>query len=245
MKKILIIGATSAIAEQCARIWAGRGDELYLVARDKERLTTMSADLKLRGAFNVSAYCADVSEVDKHNELLNVAEKVMNHIDVSLIAHGTLPDQKACESDVGRTLVEIKANALSTVSLLTLIADRFEQKGSGSICVISSVAGERGRASNYIYGSAKAMITVFASGLRQRLHKSNVSVITIKPGLVDTPMTSGFKKGPLWARPNIVAEKIVKAIDKNAPEVYAPGFWKVVMFIIKLIPNKIFRLISL
>ena len=116
---------------------------------------------------------------------------------------------------VAEIISELHTNAISTISLLTIIANRFEAKKEGIICVISSVAGDRGRASNYVYGSAKAMITSFTSGLRQRLNKSNVSVVTIKPGLIDTPMTSKFKKGFFWVKPNTVAIKIVKAIQKK------------------------------
>jgi short-subunit dehydrogenase len=142
-------------------------------------------------------------------------------------------------------LAEIKTNALSVISLLTLIANRFEAKRAGSIAVISSVAGDRGRASNYVYGSAKALVTTFTSGLRQRLYKSNVAVVTIKPGFVDTPMTASTKKGLLWAKPDAVAEKIVQAIDKRKEEVYVPAFWWAAMAIIKVIPKNIFKKIKI
>ena len=245
MKRILIIGATSAIAEHCARIWAANGEALHLVARNEQHVQTIAADLKVRGASGVTIYCIDLNDTDGHEELLNSADEVLGGIDIVLIAHGTLSNQKSCELSVKETLAEIQTNALSTISLLTLIANQFEAKQSGTICVISSVAGDRGRASNYVYGSAKAMLTAFTSGLRQRLHKSNVSVVTIKPGFVDTPMTSEFKKGFLWARPSVVGKKIVESIDKKKSEVYVPSFWWMVMLIIKLIPSKIFKGIRL
>lgn len=241
MKKVLIIGATSSIAEHCARIWAARGEELYLVARNEAHLQTIAADLKVRGASNVATNCVDLNKMDRHVELLDAAENAMSGVDIVLVAHGTLSNQKLCEKSVSETLAEIQTNALSTISLLTLVANRFEAKREGTICVISSVAGDRGRASNYVYGSAKAMITAFTSGLRQRLHKSNVAVVTIKPGFVDTPMTSEFKKGLLWKTPSAIAEKIVRAIDKKKTEVYAPAFWLLIMVIIKNIPNNIFK----
>lgn len=241
MKKILIIGATSAIAKQCARIWAARGDEFYLVARNEEQVQIIASDLKVRGATQVSEYCADLNDKDRYVELLDAAENTMNGIDTVLIAHGTLSNQKTCEQSVEETLSEIQTNALSTISLLTLIANRFEAKKSGTIAVISSVAGERGRASNYVYGSAKSMITTFTSGLRQRLHKSNVAVVTIKPGFVDTPMTSSFKKGFLWTKPALVATRIVKAIDLKKDEVYVPAFWFWILLLIKLIPTWLFK----
>jgi decaprenylphospho-beta-D-erythro-pentofuranosid-2-ulose 2-reductase len=245
MKKILVIGATSAIADHCARIWAAKGDAIHLVARNKQHVQTIAADLKVRGAANVTTYCTDLNNIDAHEELLDVTYDALGSVDIVLIAHGTLPNQTECELSVDQTLNAIQTNVLSTISLLTLIANRFEETRRGIICVISSVAGDRGRASNYVYGSAKAMITAFTSGLRQRLHKSNVSVVTIKPGFVDTPMTASFKKSVLWAKPNTVALKIVDAINDRKSEVYAPSFWMVIMMVIKLIPNKIFRGISL
>jgi len=245
MKKVLIIGATSAIAEHCARTWAARGDEIYLVARNEECLQAIAADLRVRGAKQVASFCTDLNDLVRHIELLDAAENTMSGVDIVLVAHGTLSNQKSCEKSVSETLTEIQTNALSLISLLTLIANRFEAKKDGTICVISSVAGDRGRASNYVYGSAKAMVTVFTSGLRQRLHKSNVAVVTIKPGFVDTPMTAGFKKGFLWSRPSSVASKIVRAIDKKAGEIYVPFFWIVIMNIVKLIPNFIFKKLKL
>lgn len=241
MKKILVIGATSSIAEHCARIWAARGDELYLVARNESHLKTIATDLKVRGASSVAVNCADLNGLDRHVELLDAAESAMGSVDIVLIAHGTLSNQKSCEQNVEETLAEIQTNALSTISLLTLIANRFEAKRDGTICIISSVAGDRGRASNYVYGAAKAMVTAFTSGLRQRLGKSNVAVVTIKPGFVDTPMTRGFKKGFLWAKPSAVAKKIVRAIENKEAEVYVPSFWAVIMMIILHIPEFVFK----
>ena len=245
MKKILVIGATSAIAEHCARIWATRGDALYLVARNEERLQSIAADLLVRGAVQADTYCTDLNEFDQHLFLLDAAEAKLGGIDTVLIAHGTLSDQKACEQSVEETLAEIKTNALSTISLLSTIANRFETRKAGTIAVISSVAGERGRASNYVYGSAKAMITAFTSGLRQRLHQSNVSVITIKPGFVDTPMTAAFKKGLMWSKPSLIAKNICTAIDAKNDIVYVPFYWNLIMLIIKSLPEKLFKKIKI
>jgi short-subunit dehydrogenase len=241
VKKILIIGATSAIAEATARIWAQRGDELFLVARNQERLNVLTQDLKVRGSSGVHSYYMDANNFAEHLPMLDEAFDMLEKIDVVLIAHGTLSNQKECEQSVELTMQEIKTNALSAIALLTHLANRFESQRSGTIAVISSVAGDRGRASNYVYGSAKAMVTTFTSGLRQRLYKFGVSVVTIKPGFVDTPMTAEFKKGLLWAKPEKVAKGIVVACDKKNSEFYVPGFWWGVMIIIKLIPQAIFR----
>ena len=241
MKNILIIGATSAIAKECAKIWAERGDKLFLVARNEENVKNIAENLINKNNIFTKTFCFDFNHLNEHVRMLDMAEKELENIDLVLIAHGTLLDQKECEANVELAITEIKNNALSTVSLLTHLANRFERKKKGTIAVISSVAGERGRASNYVYGSSKALVTTFASGLRQRLNKYNVKVLTIKLGLVDTPMTSKFKKGLLWSTPQNVAKKIVQSIDSGKDEVYLPGFWYLIFLVIKSIPNSIFK----
>ena len=245
MKRILVFGATSAIVEPCLRIWAARDDALYLVARDENRLEAIAADLRVRGGSQVYSCFADLNDMARHNDLFDAAEELMGDVDIVLIAHGKLPDQKSCEASVSDTTSEIKTNAISTISLLTLAANRFEAKQHGTISVISSVAGDRGRASNYIYGSAKSMVNSFTSGLRQRLYKSGVTVVTIKPGFVDTPMTAEFEKSFLWVRPRTIASSIVLAIDKKNSEVYVPAFWRLVMLIITGIPEVVFKRMKL
>ena len=245
MKKILIIGATSAIAEAVARIYASRGDSLFLVARNRELLVSISEDLKVRGSAQTEIYFMDANQFDQHLPMLDKVVEIFGFIDLVLIAHGTLSDQQKCEQSVELAMQEIKTNALSVISLLTNLANLFETQGGGTIAVISSVAGDRGRQSNYVYGSAKAMVTTFISGLRQRLYKSGVSVLTIKPGFVDTPMTAEFKKGLLWTKPNTVAKKIIKSVDNKNEVVYVPGFWRFIMLIIKIVPEKIFKKVAL
>jgi hypothetical protein len=245
MKKVLIIGATSAIAEATARLFAARGDRLCLMARNSERLQTIAKDLQIRGADAVHTLVLDANSFREHPVALAEALEQLGGIDIALIAHGTLPDQRACELSFELTLKELTTNAISIISLLTQLANTLEAQGSGSLAVIGSVAGDRGRQSNYVYGSAKAMVATFMQGLRNRLHKRGVQVLTIKPGFVDTPMTATFDKGPLWAQPQDIAEGIVKAIDKNKNETYLPFFWRYIMLIIKLIPEKIFVRLSL
>ena len=245
MKKILIVGATSAIADATARIWAQAGDHLFLVARQPEKLEAIAADLRVRGCQKVETYTMDANDFEAHIPMLDAAEQALNGLDTVLIAHGTLSDQVACQQSVDLTMKEIRTNALSVIALLTRIANRFEKQKKGTIAVISSVAGERGRQSNYVYGSAKAMVTEFTSGLRQRLHKSGVAVVTIKPGFVDTPMTADLKKGLLWASPKTLAAVIVRACNKNHSVVYAPWFWLAIMAIIKIIPECIFKKLKL
>ena len=245
MRKTLIIGATSAIAEATARMLAERGDALYLVARNEARLAAIAADLSVRGSPRVGCEALDANDFAAHEAMLARAESFLAGCDSVLIAHGTLSDQKACEGSVELTLQELNTNALSVVALLTRIANGMAQRRAGTIAVISSVAGDRGRGSNYVYGSAKALVTAFLSGLRQRLVKCGVTVVTIKPGFVDSPMTAAFAKGPLWARPERIAAGIVRAIDRHSGTVYLPGFWRPIMLIIRAIPERLFLRLSL
>ena len=245
MQKILIIGATSAIAEATARLWAGRGDALFLVGRNTQRLEVIAADLRVRGAVSVGCFTMDACDNSRQATMLEAATVAMGGLDVALIAHGSLPDQKACETSVETMLREIDTNALSVIALATRLGQQFEVQGKGSLAVISSVAGDRGRQSNYVYGAAKGMVSLFLQGLRNRLSKKNVQVLTIKPGFVDTPMTAAFTKGALWAKPEAVARGIVKAVDKKRDEVYLPGFWRLIMLLIRHIPERLFKKLSL
>lgn len=244
MRKVLIVGATSAIAEAVARLLAQQGDFLYLTGRRAELLEAIAADLRVRGAARVQTEVMDANTLEYHATLLDNATAALGGLDTVLIAHGTLSDQSACQQSVALTLQEIHTNALSVIALLTLIANRFEAQQAGTIAVISSVAGDRGRQSNYVYGSAKALVSAFLSGLRQRLHQNGVQVLTIKPGFVDTPMTREFRKGILWAQPAQVAQQIVRAIERKQDVIYTPRFWRIILFIIKTIPEKIFKSLS-
>ncbi len=244
MSGTLIIGATSAIAESTARLLAARHERLYLVARNPQRLKAVATDLAVRGAERVGHEVLDLNDLAAHEPMLERADGFLGGIARVLIAHGTLSDQKACERSIELTLRELHTNALSVVALLTPLANRLSSRGTGAIAVISSVAGDRGRASNYVYGSAKALVTAFLSGLRQRLRHHGVAVITIKPGLVDTPMTAAFTKGLLWARRERVAAGIVRAFDRRTPTVYLPAFWRPIMFVIRALPEAVFRRLS-
>lgn len=245
MQKLLIIGATSAIAEATARRFARRGCHLHLLGRNGERLSSLAEDLKVRGAGAASHAFFDANDLDSHPAVLEAAIAELGGLDMVLIAHGTLGDQKACEQSVELTLQELKTNALSVIGLLTSLANHFEHQGHGTIAVIGSVAGDRGRQSNYVYGTAKGALALFLQGLRNRLSKRGVQVLTIKPGFVDTPMTAAFPKGPLWATPEKVAGDIEKAIDKHRDVLYTPGFWRLIMLIIKSVPEAIFKRLSL
>ena len=245
MQRILIVGANSAIALATARLFAQRGDTLYLLARSEERLEALAADLRLRGAKAVSHAAFDANALDLHGGLVEQAAQAMGGIDAALIAHGTLGDQRACEADFSLALKEVHTNAISAMSLLTILANYMERQRHGTLAVIGSVAGDRGRQSNYVYGAAKGMLDIFLQGLRNRLYKAGVRVVTIKPGFVDTPMTVAFAKGALWATPEAVAVRIVKAMDRGWPVVYTPPFWRLIMGVICAIPESVFRKLNL
>lgn len=239
--RILILGATSALAHETAKYFARDGASLVLVARSSQKLQTVSDDLRVRGAKEIQTIEADLTDFARHQEILEAALKPFAGLDLALIAYGTLGDQQLCERDVETTLQEFTTNGTSVIALLTLLANYFEQQGRGCLAVISSVAGDRGRQSNYIYGAAKGAVTVFLQGLRNRLAKQGVSVITIKPGMVNTPMTAHMRKGPLFASPKKVGHGIYTAILKHKEVAYVPGYWRYVMWIIKSIPEPIFK----
>ena len=245
MPNILIIGATSAIAQAVARRFAADGATLFLIARHQEKLHAVAADLRVRGAQTVDTAVMDVLDYDQHLAVIQHVVECQGRLDVVLIAHGTLPDQKACAASFAHARREFETNALSVMSLLTHLANYFEAEKRGTIAVIASVAGDRGRQSNYVYGAAKGAVSLFMQGLRNRLAPAGVHVLTIKPGFVDTPMTSEFEKGLLWAQPDRVAGNIYRAIRKNKDVSYIPWFWRYIMIIIGAIPEFIFKRLHL
>jgi decaprenylphospho-beta-D-erythro-pentofuranosid-2-ulose 2-reductase len=246
MRRILIIGATSAIATACARLWAEQGAEFFLVARNNEKLQQTAADLKARGAKAVTLHIMDATDFAAHSVMLESCLASLQQIDIGLIAHGTLPDQKVCEQHVEVALQEFANNGTSVIALLTRLANQFEAQRCGTLAVISSVAGDRGRPSNYLYGTAKAAVSTFCEGLRARLFKVGVHVITIKPGFVDTPMTQGLPlPAALLAKPEQVAIRILAGIERKTANLYTPGFWALIMLVIRSIPQPIFKRLNL
>src|SRR3984885_15048675 len=245
MRRILIVGATSAIAEATARLFASRGDALFLAGRGESRLQAIAEDLKVRGAALAETFVLDARAMDRFPALLQTATQRLGGLDAALIAHGTLSDQGACQRSVELLREEFDINAISVMALCTVLAQQFETEGHGVIAVISSVAGDRGRQSNYVYGAAKAAVTAFTSGLRQRMYRKGGRVLTIKPGFVSTPMTAAFKKGALWATPAKVAADIVRAMDRGGSVIYTPWFWRPIMWVIRSVPETVFRRLRL
>ena len=239
--RVLIVGATSAIAVAVARRYAAQGARLVLLARRPDALEATAADLRVRGAAEVLCEHYDAEGADAPDAVLQRAWSSWHGLDIALLAHGVLPDQAACQQSVAAALHSFDINARSVIALLTVLGNLFEAQGSGVIGVISSPAGDRGRASNYVYGAAKAAVTNFSSGLRHRLHARGVRVVTILPGFVDSPMTAALpKSGPLWAQPDQVAADIESALATRNGALYTLWFWRWIMLVVRHLPQPIF-----
>ncbi|MBI4847170.1 MAG: SDR family oxidoreductase [Nitrospirae bacterium] len=245
MNKIAVFGACSTIAYETLKLFAKDGAAFYLCDRDEDELKRLSGDLSVRGAGDVGYSVFNALDERSISEAVENILSKHPDLDGLFIAYGTLPDQKRCETDIREMNKAFTINFTSTASILTQMADHFVKQKHGTIAVISSVAGDRGRESNYVYGSVKSALTAFTSGLRQRLCKAGVHVLTIKPGMVDTPMTADFKKGILFSQPDVIGKGIYNAILKKKNIVYLPWFWRWIMFIIRNIPERIFKKITL
>lgn len=240
-KNILILGATSAIAQAIARKFATPETTFMLVARDPNKLSAVATDLRERFRSSVDEKVLDLADSSEHAELLRTARKSLGQIDLVLIAYGVLPDQQTVQDDVESILDSLNVNFSSAVSLLTRLATIFEKQKSGTIAVITSVAADRGRKTLYVYGAAKAGLSSFTDGLRGRLHSHGVQVLNIKPGVIDTPMTAHLKQGLLASTPEKVAADVHKAVLKGRDILYTPARWWAIMFIIRHIPERIFK----
>jgi short-subunit dehydrogenase len=245
VQRVLIIGATSAIAAEAAKLFAEQGARLFVTGRDRAKLSAVSDDLRVRGASQVESVELDVTQLPAHGDVIESAVQRLGGLDVALIAHGTLPDQRLCESRVSHALTALEVNFTATVALLTLLANYFEAQGHGCIAVIGSVAGDRGRQSNYVYGAAKGGVDRFLQGLRNRLFRSGVSVVTLKPGFVDTPMTAAIRKNPLFSSAERAGHGVYRAIERRQNVVYIPWFWAPIMALVRLLPESIFKRLHL
>lgn len=237
---VLILGATSAIARATAVAFAARGDDLYLASRDEEELRRIASDLRLRYGVEVHYGLFDAEATDTHEAFFKSVVTAMPNLSCVVLAFGYLGDQQAARDfSVGAKI--ISSNFTGAASILSHCANYFEPLHYGFIIGISSVAGDRGRQSNYVYGAAKGALSLYLQGLRNRLYSSGVRVITIKPGFVDTAMTYGLPGLFLVASPQSIGERIVAALEKSDDVVYLPWFWRYIMLIIKHIPEPIFK----
>jgi short-subunit dehydrogenase len=242
-KKIVIIGATSAIAAHCAKLWLERGaTEIILVGRDKAKTERVAADLRVRSpvcSINVftTKFCDSAA-------IQTLVDQVCTPTcpNIVLIAHGSLPDQQRCQQDIGAAREALELNAISPVLFAEAFANRLEKAGKGMLALIGSVAGDRGRKSNYVYGAAKGMVTRYAQGLQHRFAGTGVNVVLIKPGPTDTPMTAHLKgQGAKLANVDDVAKTIVDGIEQGSAVVYTPVKWALIMMVIRHLPGFIFN----
>jgi short-subunit dehydrogenase len=241
------VGATSSIAEHCARNWVKAGGiDLMLVGRDLQRTERVAIDLRVRSpSSRIQTMQADFVEVDAIAEVVRaiVAQGVP---DVVLIAHGSLPDQEACQENLGLAREALEVNGVSPVLFAEAFASQLRQAGRGTIAVIGSVAGDRGRKSNYVYGAAKGLVSRYIEGLQHRLVGTGVNVLLVKPGPTDTPMTAELKaRGARLAPVESVARRIVKGIDQGDNTIYVPGKWYWIMLVIRHLPAFIFNKLNI
>lgn len=246
MPSVLILGATSTIAKAVAAEFARLGYDLILAGRSRDELEATAADLSLRYRVDATALRFDALDFDGHPAILGEClRKAGDSLAGVALFVGYLGDQGRAQSDLAEARRIIDTNFTGCVSALAVVANHFEGRGRGFICAVSSVAGDRGRQSNYLYGAAKAGLTAYLEGLRNRLFRSRVRVITIKPGPVDTRMTMGLPRQPLMATPEAVARDIVRAIRHGKDTAYVPWFWRPIMFLIRNIPEPLFKRLRL
>jgi short-subunit dehydrogenase len=240
---VLILGANSDIATATARRFAKEGVNLQLASRDIEELEKTGADLSIRYNIDVATLQFDATDYASHKEFY---ERLDPKPDGVILAFGTMFDQEKTQSDFEFSKMMIETNYLGAVSILEVVAKDFEDRQRGFIAGISSVAGDRGRQSNYIYGSSKSGLSSYLQGLSHRLSPSNVSVLTVKPGYVDTKMTAHLDLPDLLtAKPGEVADALYKGILKQKETVYVKGIWRFIMLIIIHIPAFVFKKIKL
>jgi decaprenylphospho-beta-D-erythro-pentofuranosid-2-ulose 2-reductase len=236
--KILILGATSAIAQEAARRYAARGAQLYLVGRSQSKLQALVEEL---GAAVLGSQSADLDDLPAHAGLLDAAWEQVGGFDKALIAHGYLGDQLRAEQDLEYNERILNTNFRSPVSLLLHLANQMEEQGHGHLAAITSVAGERGRPRNYCYGAAKGGLTRYLQGLRSRFYGSGIYVHNIKLGPVPTPMSEGHPQNFLWGEKGKAAASIVRALEGRRHAVYVPGHWALVMAIVRGLPEFVFQ----
>jgi decaprenylphospho-beta-D-erythro-pentofuranosid-2-ulose 2-reductase len=240
-KNVLVLGAASTIAEATCRIYAKEQAKFLLIGRDAERLEAIAADLRVRGASEVSVHAGDLTAIDPADVIAKSSAK-FGSLDIVLLAYGILGDQRECEQDLGAAAQLIDTNFRSAALWALAAANQLEKQHSGALVVIGSVAGDRGRQSNYLYGATKGGLGILVQGIAHRLAASGARAVLVKPGFVDTAMTAHIGgKGLLWSSPDKVAHLIHKAADGGKPIAYAPGYWRLIMTVIKSVPSAIFH----
>lgn len=240
---VALLGAGSAIGRALSRRLARDGCGVLVAGRDLPEMERTASDLAIRFGVRAAALKFDALEFGAHEAFVEACFAAFSEgLDGVVLCHGVMPDQKEAEKDPELARTMIGTNFMSAVSLLERFARRFEEKKAGFLCGVSSVAGDRGRQSNYLYGSTKAALTAYLSGLRNRLHASGVNVLTVKPGFVDTAMTWGLVKpgSPIVASPEKVADDIVRALEERCPVLYTPWFWRWILLAVRALPERLF-----
>jgi hypothetical protein len=242
---IVIVGATSDIARAIIKLYCQKGKyNFFLIARNEKRCQEIANEAIAHGS-QVETFTMNASNID---QVINVANSLLSKrikIDKLILAHGTLPDNESTYKDIDKVTLELNINLNSIITFITILLPKFEEEKDGTIAVIGSVAGDRGRQSNFIYATAKGALDVYLSGLRNKLFDKGINVLTIKPGFVNTNMTKDIPKNPLFAEPESVAKDIILAIEKEKSIIYTPFFWRYIMLIIKSIPESIFKKLKL
>jgi short-subunit dehydrogenase len=243
-KRIVIVGASSRLAELCARRWVTKqAVDLVLVGRNPEKLELIAVDLRVRSPQSVvSIKVTNFSDPLAIQTFVDELCQQFGSPDIVLIAHGSLPDQQACQTDLSKVAEAIDVNGLSPVLFAETFANKMQSVGIGKVAIIGSVAGDRGRKSNYVYGAAKGLVTRYAQGLQHRFAGTGVSIVLVKPGPTDTPMTANLKSiGAKLASAEEVAQLIVEGVERGEPLVYAPRKWAMIMMVIRHLPRFIFN----
>lgn len=239
--KVMIVGATSCLAAEAAKHFAQEGSDIFLVGRNPEKLSAVRQDLAVRGAGSVQIHQADLAAPQPREDIVSAALKSMGELDAVLIAYGSLGSQSACESDPARAIEEVELNLVSVIAVLTPLVNYFEGRKQGCLAVITSVAGDRGRQSNYVYGTSKGALSIFLQGVRHRLCETKLRAIDLKLGPVDTPMTASLQKNRLFITPARAGRAIFTAMKKRRGVVYIPWFWRPVMLLLRAVPEFLFH----
>lgn len=241
--RVVILGALSAVAMATARIYAAEGAALVLVARNGERLKVIADDLRMRGAVHVEAVALDLeAAAGNAPQLMAEWKQRLGGLDHVQLIYGYLGTQEKASADPAELARIVSSNFSTAVQWCEAAANIFREQKKGSLVAVSSVAGDRGRQSNYAYGAAKGGIALYVQGLAHSLAKTGARAVAVKPGFIDTPMTDGLKKGgPLWAKPEAIGKILRRAADKGGPVQYAPGIWRMIMMVIRSVPSFVFH----
>jgi short-subunit dehydrogenase len=238
--RIIILGASSGIAEATARIWAAQRGRIVLCGRNADRLDVLAHDLKIRGAKTVETVCLDLVTADAAVEFQRIITR-LGGVDIVLLAYGLLGIQSKAEADFVEARKIIDTNFLSATGWCLAAASCLARQGKGVLIAIGSVAGDRGRRSNYVYGAAKAGLAILIEGIAHRLAGTGAQAVLVKPGRVITSMTANIaNKGRLWVKPERIATVIVKATERERAVVYSPWWWRLIMLVIRIMPRKVF-----